>query len=387
MPIPAATVRHFLDDADLASLRQALSHSRRWLAGRPAEEPLVFGPRTVTAGELTAAFDQLAASLAADPDPQALAAEVAERFEGFACRGGEDGRMLVTGYYEPVIAGSLVRRPGYPVPIYGTPPDLIQLRLRDFSDTLPDERLAGRLEGRRLVPYPDRREIRRGGHLAGREIAWARDVVDLFFLEIQGSGTLRLPDGREVRIGYAAANGRPYRSIGRLLIDEGRLEREEVSLQSIRAFLARHPEEVERVLDHNGSQVFFRRLDGPPLGSLGVPVTAGRTVATDPRLFPPGALAFLVTERPAAEGGEEKAPLARFVLNQDAGGAVRGPGRVDLFWGKGAAAGEVAGRMKEPGRLFFLAPRRQTEAPLEARAPARPAASGAASAHAGTGRG
>src|SRR5262249_6521808 len=189
-------------------------------------------------------------------------------------------------------------------------------------------RLAGRVEGRRLVPYWSRAEIA-AGRLAGRglELAWARDPVDVFFMEIQGSGTLRLPDGGEIRVGHAASNGRPYRAIGRLLIDEGQLAREAVSLQSIRAWLAAHPEAPARVLGYSESCVSSRRLDGPPLGHLGAPVTPGRSIATDPRLFPPGALAFLVTERPrrAADGRVEWVPLARFVLNQDMGGAIRGP--------------------------------------------------------------
>ena len=240
------------------------------------------------------------------------------------------------------------------------PEDLIEAPLEPFDPRFRGERIAGRLEGRRLVPYWTRGEIEEG-RLTGRglELAWARDPVDVFFMEIEGSGTLRLPDGRDVRVGYAAQNGRPYRSIGRLLIDEGRLAPEAVSAQAIRAWLAGHPEERARVLRHNASYVFFRRLDGAPLGSLGVPVTPERSIATDHRLFPLAALAFVRTERPVqGPGGRiEWRPLRRFVLNQDTGGAIRGPGRLDLFWGRGPAAELAAGLTRHPGTLYFLVPK------------------------------
>jgi membrane-bound lytic murein transglycosylase A len=246
------------------------------------------------------------------------------------------------------------------VPIFGVPDDLIEVALETFDPRWRGERLAGRREGRRLVPYWTRAEID-AGRLDGRglELAWARDPVDVFFLEIQGSGTLRLPDGREVRIGHAASNGRPYRAIGRLLIDEREMVPEAVSMQSLRAWLAAHPAERARVLHYNESYVFFRRLDGPPLGNLGVPVTPGRSIATDARLFPSGALAFIRAEQPvrAPDGRIDWRPLARFVLNQDTGGAIRGPGRVDLFWGRGEQAELAAGLMKQPGQLYFLVPR------------------------------
>jgi membrane-bound lytic murein transglycosylase A len=268
--------------------------------------------------------------------------------------------MLVTGYYEPVIDAAAHSSAEYPVPVFTVPPDLVEASLGAFSPRWQGERIVGRLEGRRLVPYWTRGEID-DGRLGGRglELAWARDPIDVFFLEIQGSGTLRFPDGREVRIGYAASNGRPYRSIGRLLVEEGKLAREAVSLPSLRQWLVEHPEERERVLRYNESYVFFRRLDGPPLGSLGVPVTPGRSIATDARLFPPAALGFLRTKHPVRgrDGRIAWEPLHRFVVNQDTGGALRGAGRVDLFWGRGPDAELAAGLMREPGALYFLVPR------------------------------
>ncbi|RMH15231.1 MAG: transglycosylase [Acidobacteria bacterium] len=362
--LPAPRLPPLYDDGDLAALGIALRHSRDWYRRRPPARRFVAGPRSFSAGEMAAALDGLLARLTGGMPAEQLAALVAYDFEAYESIGGGDGEMLVTGYYEPVIEASLKRAPGYEVPIYRPPPGLVRVDLGDFADDLAGRRLIGWLRGGRLVPLPDRRALRQGG-LRGRELAWARDRVDLFFLEIQGSGTLRLRDGRLMRIGYAGSNGHPYRSIGRLLAEEGAIPRQKVSMQSIRAWLAAHPEEVERVLDHNPSTVFFRRLDGPPRGSLGLPVTAGRSIATDHDLFPPGALAFLVTEVPAlAADGTTVAerPLRRFVLNQDRGGAIRGPGRVDYFWGRGDEAAYRAGAMKQPGRLIVFVPKARDSA-------------------------
>jgi membrane-bound lytic murein transglycosylase A len=357
-PAAGVTAAALEDDGDLAALGEAVRESLRWLAGQPADRPLVFGPRTITAGRMAAGLERLLAMLADAPPARRLAERVLEAFDVLV---GAADPVLVTGYYEPVVDAAERPADGYAAPIYGVPGDLVEADLLAFDPRFRGERLAGRLEGRRLVPYWTRAEIA-NGHLAGRglELAWARDPVDVFFMEIQGSGTLRFPDGREERVGYAGSNGRPYRSIGRLLIDEGRLDREAVSMPTLRAWLAAaSPAERARVLHHNPAVVFFRWLAGPPPGSLGVPVTPGRSIATDPRLFPPGALAFVVTDRPrrAPDGRLVWERLARFVLNQDSGGAIRGPGRVDVFWGRGEDAELAAGLMKQPGRLFFLLPR------------------------------
>jgi membrane-bound lytic murein transglycosylase A len=183
-------------------------------------------------------------------------------------------------------------------------------------------------------------------------------------MEIEGSGTLRLPSGAELRVGYGATNGRPYRSIARLLIEEGRITRKAMTMRVLRAWLAAHPEERTRVLQHNESYVFFQRRSGAPLGSLGVPLTPGRSIATDPRVFPRGALAFIRTARPVemGKGVNGWKPVDRFVLSQDTGGAIRGPGRVDVFWGRGPDADLAASDMKEPGELYFLVPKERTVA-------------------------
>jgi membrane-bound lytic murein transglycosylase A len=356
----------FLDIGDRAGLRQALERSRRWLERKGREHLLVFGPREVVATELAASLKALLVYLAEEPPAGELATWVIENFDVLESVGDWSGEMLITGYYEPEIEGSRRRTARCSVPVLARPSDLIEVRLGDFREQWDGERLAGRLEGKRLVPYPNRAELRQGRATRLRTIAWACARVELFFVEIQGSGVLLFADDPEIaaasemRIGYAGSNGQPYRSIGRLLIDEGEIPKEKMSMQALRSWLAAHPGEVDRVLDHNESVVFFRRLEGPPTGSLGLAVTAERSIASDHRLFPPGALAFLVSEIPAtAEDGSTVAagPLQRFVLNQDTGGAIRGAARADFFWGRGPEQAHRAGLMKQPGRLYFLVPK------------------------------
>jgi len=353
-------LREFVDDADWASLELAIERNRTWLRSQPDDLEFVYGTRRVPAARLLATFNALLGWLAEDPSPKELALRLESAFDVAVNVADGTNRMLVTGYYEPLIAGSLRRTEDFPVPVYGPPPDLFRIDLGDFGDEWSGKKVTGLLSGQRLLPYPDRREIRQSDRLRGREIAWARDAVDLFFVEIQGSGALSLPDGGELRIGYAGANGRQYRSIGKLLIDEGKIPREAMSMQALRSYLASHPEEIERILDYNESQVFFRRLDGPPVGSLGVAVTPGRSIAADHSLLPPGALGFLLTEVPGV--GDDGATVAvgrlrRFVVNQDTGGAIRGAHRADFFWGRGDEAALRAGLMKQPGKLYVLIPK------------------------------
>jgi membrane-bound lytic murein transglycosylase A len=358
---PVPPLIELRDDGEPAALRAAIAQSLVWLRTRPAEERFVFGPREATAAGLLAALERLHSRIPDGLTPEELTTRVLEEFEPLEAAGGEDGRVLFTGYYEPTIEASLTRTEEYATPIYGAPRDLIEVPLEPFAERFKAERVFGRLEGRKLVPYWTRSEIR-AGKLGGQglELAWAKDPVALFFVEVQGSGTLRLPDGSEKRIGYAASNGRPYRSIGSLLIQEGAIPRESMSMQALRAWLAANPLQCDRVLSFNESYVFFRFLESAAVGSLGRPVTPGRSIATDARLFPRGALAFISTERPEPlpDGTMGWKPLSRFVLNQDTGGAIKGAGRVDVFWGRGPEAELAAGMMKQKGRLIFFAPRR-----------------------------
>jgi len=267
--------------------------------------------------------------------------------------GSEEG--LVTGYYEPLLKGSRKRSARYRFPVFGVPDDMLVLDLTDVYPELKGMRLRGRLDGRRIVPYYDRAQIEQGrAALAGKEIVWVEDVIELFFLQIQGSGRVTLDNGETIRVGYADQNGHPYRSIGRLLVERGELPLERASMQGIQAWARRNPEKLSELLNYNASYVFFRELPSTlpgPLGALGVPLTARRSVAVDARFVPLGAPVYLATTWPLSSR-----PLNRLMLAQDTGGAIRGAVRADFFWGFGEEAAREAGRMKQTLRMWVLLP-------------------------------
>lgn len=266
------------------------------------------------------------------------------------------GTGLITGYYEPKLHGSRTPSPRYRYPIYGVPDDLLIIDLASIHPELKHMRLRGRLEGRRVVPYYSRAEIEHGHAPQGKELFWVDDPIGLFFLHVQGSGRIELPDGTLVKVGYADQNGHPYRSIGRRLIDMGELSPDEVSLQSIRQWARAHPERIGELLSANPSYVFFRELPDRypgPVGALGVPLTAGYSLAVDRAFIPLGAPVYLSTSWP----NEQQHPLNRLMIAQDTGGAIRGSIRADFFWGFGEQAGRLAGSMKQPGSLWLLLPK------------------------------
>jgi membrane-bound lytic murein transglycosylase A len=264
-----------------------------------------------------------------------------------------EGSGFATGYYEPEIAASLTRQPGYDVPLYRRPADLIDVPLGDFAASLKGRTVRGRVQGNRLVPYATREQIAAGA-LVGRslELAWAADPYEAFFLEIQGSGRLRLPDGRIMRIGYDGQNGRDYVAIGRLLIEQGRLERGKAGMREIIAWLRANPAEAPAILNANPSKIFFRELKGEgPVGAMGVAVTPFVSVAADPAFIPLGAplLVDTMLTGPAT-------PFTRLMVAQDTGGAIKGANRVDLFLGPGAEAAAIAGAQSSPATLTLLIP-------------------------------
>jgi membrane-bound lytic murein transglycosylase A len=261
-----------------------------------------------------------------------------------------DGSAFATGYYEPEIAGSRTPLPGYAVPVYRRPPDLIDVDLGLFGSEWKGRRISGRIDGIRLVPYPDRAAIEDGA-LNGRglEIAWAADPIEFYFLQVQGSGRLRLPDGQVMRIGYDGQNGRDYVGIGALMRDRGLIGPDQGSMQGVMAWLRAHPEEGRALMRENKSFVFFRELTGAgPVGALGLPVTAQATVAADPAFVPLGAPVWLALDRPEASG---------LWVAQDTGGAIRGPNRFDTFWGAGEEARRIAGGMSGRGQAWLLLPK------------------------------
>jgi len=299
--------------------------------------------RTDVSG-LTRPADWQPACAAAASAPSA-SAFFAEHFEVVQVG---DGAAFVTGYFEPEIAGSRTPRPGYEVPIYRKPPDLVEVDAAAAEAAGTPRR--GRLENGIMVPYYDRTEIESGA-LAGRglEIAWAADAIDFFFLQIQGSGRLRLPDGGVMRIGYAGQNGREYVGIGKLMKDRGLLGPGQTTMQGIVAWLRANPEEGAAIMRENKSYIFFQELTGAgPLGALGLPVTGRATVATDPKYVPMGAPVLLQLDRTEANG---------LWIAQDTGGAIKGSNRFDTFWGAGAEAARIAGGMQGRGRAYVLVPK------------------------------
>ncbi|MDT8441147.1 MAG: MltA domain-containing protein [Desulfuromonadales bacterium] len=272
---------------------------------------------------------------------------------------GSDSGLL-TGYYVPNLRGSRAPSKKYPYPLYSRPDDLLVIDLSDIYPELGNYRLRGRVEGHRVVPYWDRAAID-GGHqpLAGAELFWVADPVELFFLHIQGSGRILLEDGKAVMVNYADQNGHPYRSIGKYLLDRGLMSRDQMSMQNIRAWVRANPVAAADLLNENPSYVFFRELEPhltTPPGALGVPLTPERSLAVDPRYIPLGAPVFVGTTWPNSDR-----PLQRLMVAQDTGGAIKGRVRGDFFWGMGEQAGELAGRTKQAVRFWLLLPKTEGE--------------------------
>jgi peptidoglycan lytic transglycosylase A len=275
-------------------------------------------------------------------------------YQVFNPDGSEQG--TITGYYEPLLKGSRVRTSRFRYPLYGVPDDLLEINLGDAYPQLKGMRLRGRLDGKRVVPYYDRAAIDAGvPALKQHVLFWVDDAVALFFLQIQGSGRIELPDGSTVKVGYADQNGQPYVSVGRKLVESGAFTLDEASMQRIQEWARKHPGKLTAMLEQNPSYVFFRELpDGieAPVGALGVPLTSEYSLAVDTHTIPLGAPVFLSTTEP-----DSTAPLNRLMLAQDTGGAIRGAVRADFFWGYGENAAALAGRMKQPGRMWVFFPK------------------------------
>lgn len=287
-------------------------------------------------------------------DAASIRSFLQQHLQPYALRAA-DGRAdgLITGYYEPIYPGSLTRTPTASVPVYGVPEDMVVVQLESVYPELKGKRLRGRVEGRVLKPYDDAGTLATKGSSAP-VLAWLTDPMDLQLLQIQGSGRVRLQDGTQVRMAYAEQNGHPYRPIGRWLVEQGELTTDQVNMEAIRAWAKANPSRVPEMLRSNPSYVFFtRNPDSPegPRGSLNVPLTAGYSVAVDRTVVPLGSLLWLSTTRP------DGSPVIRPVAAQDTGGAITGEVRADLFWGTGDAAGDLAGHMKQRGKIWMLWPK------------------------------
>ncbi len=358
--LSASSYPGFADDMLYDGLEHGILQSIKYLKQVPSESIFKFGNDSFTASHMIMSFEYFLGFIREKPSPQDLKSFIKSNYLVYRSTGRDKrGQVLFTGYYEPLLQGRLNQNAEYQVPVFTLPDDLIKIDLAPFSPKYKGEKITGRLAGKTVVPYYDRNEIANSEVLEGRarKLAWIKDPVDLFFLQIQGSGKIYLDNGNTINVHYNDTNGHPYRSIGKLLIDEGKIQRQEMSMQKIREYLHNHPEEAENILNYNPSYVFFKIEKDGPLGSLNVKLTPGRSVALDWRIFPLPALAFVATQKPlinAAGQIREWTNFGRFVLSQDTGGAIRGPGRADLFWGSGSYAEIAAGHMQHPGRLYFL---------------------------------
>ena len=306
------------------------------------------------------------------------------RFTPFLASNNGDEQGLFTGYYEPELHGSLTRSETFVVPLYQRPEDLVTVDLGEFRSDLRGRRVAGRLEGTKLRPYASRADIERAPSDSHEPLVFVDDPVDAFFLHIQGSGRVTLDTGDVMRVGYAAQNGHPYTAVGRVLVRDGHMPLEAVTMQSIRQWLTDHPDKASDLMNENKSYVYFRKIDVAsadlgPLGAQSVPLTTNRSLAVDLKHWPLGVPLWLDTTLPADEPAAEALsepdetaigiPFRQLMIAQDTGGAIRGPVRGDVFLGFGDAAGAVAGRMKQPGRFSVLLPNALAEPLLTPPAP------------------
>ena len=359
----------FRDDLDRESLARAVRKSLDYYVRMPVRLSYRMGDERYSVSDMKESLAAFLEIIESSDSAAAIGTRVQEAFDVYRASGSSpSGRVLFTGYYEPVLKGSLEKTGSYRYPIYRKPDDAVVVQLGKFREKYKNERLVGRVENGELLPYFTRGEIDGAGVLEGRglEIAWFEDPVDIFFLHIQGSGMICLPDGKCFQVSYAQSNGRTYRSIGKLLIDSGKATRENLSMQGIKKYLRENPDEAQEILHYNESYVFFRIVEEGPVGSIGVALTGGRSIATDQTIFPRGALAFIRSRKPViGPGGEIRswASYSRFVLNQDTGGAITGPGRVDLFCGRGREAEIMAGHLKEEGDLYFLVLKKERKRP------------------------
>ena len=361
--VPWTQAGPIIDDMAFAELAKACRGSLAYYRKIPGDTLFAMGHRRLTAREMADSLERFLAILQST-DESARKMERIERDFALLKSAGSDGRgrVLFTGYYEPVLEGRSKPDARFKYPLYRRPGDLIDADLSLFPAARSDARIVGRVKEGRLIPYYSREEIDGDGRLAGKglELGWLDDPVDIFFLQIQGSGQIVLEDGRRIRVQYDGRNGLPYRSLGKAMVEKGIFKPGGASLQGIRDYLARHPDQRQSWLNENPSYTFFRLESDGPFGNINVALTPGRSIATDARLFPKGALCLIRCVKPVMrkDGRIERwEPFTRFVLNQDTGGAITGPGRVDLFWGEGAAAEAAAGNLQHEGELFFLAPK------------------------------
>jgi membrane-bound lytic murein transglycosylase A len=354
----------FTDDMDIESLETAVEKSLQYYKRAAGKGPVRMDDTWVSVKDLQDSLITLREIIRSGETAEVRQTRIRETFDVYQST-GSDGKnnVLFTGYFESILKGSLKKTEEYRYPVYKAPDDAITVNLGKFRDRYKNEQLIGRVKNGELVPYYSRSEIENQGSLAGRnlELAWVDDRVDLYFMHTQGSGKIEMTDGRLLQIGYALKNDRPFQSVSPYLLKMGKITPQENSYKEIKKYLKEHPNELSEILGHNESFIFFRIVREGPIGAIEEILTPGRSIATDPDLFPKGALAFIRARKPILdkEGNVESwIPYSRFVVSQDVGGVIKGAGRVDLFCGSGGEAEMLAGSLKERGELYFLVKKR-----------------------------
>lgn len=350
----------FSEKGDMGPLLHSINMSLAYLRRLPADRQIDFGTDPYPVSHLIESLDAFAQIMKGKPSQRYLNQIIRDKFHVYKSVGRPDQKdVLFTGYYEPLLMAGLSQTPEFNTPIHSKPLDMLEIDLSPFATDLKGRTIVGQYTGKTVVPYPTRKGIRNtaGFNTTAPPIAWLKDEIDLLILQIQGSGRVKLANGEQRHILYNGSNGRPYRSIGRLLINKGLIPREKMSMQAIRAYLRQHPEMSRNIMDHNPRYIFFKTARKGPLGALGQPLTPMRSLAVDRSIMPSAALAFITTPVPKvnAKGIIERwEPYHGFALAQDAGSAIKGPGRIDLFMGHGIEAEVGAGHLKHSGALYFL---------------------------------
>ncbi len=352
----------FLDSLDFNGLSQSIDNSLVYFKRVPLDRMYTYGKDGFTAAHMIVSLETFKAFFEKEPSAKELAGFIRQNYFVYTAAGNQDKQVLFTGYFEPTYAGSLEKTDTSQYPVYSKPKDMLEIDLSLFSDKYKGHRrliARANTEQQKVLPYYSRKQINEIDDFWERAtpVAWLKSRTDRFFLEIQGSGRIDIGDGEIVRVHYAGSNGNAYRSIGRYLIDQNEILKDQMSMQAIRTWLDFHPKRMDEVLHYNESMVFFTKEEGGPYGSIGVQVTPFRSIATDSRLFPKGALCFVdaqLPDRVNVNPIKEWERTSFFVLNQDTGGAIKGPARADIFCGNDNYASFTAGHMKEYGHLYFL---------------------------------
>jgi len=354
----------FTDDLNFKHLSLAIRRNIAYLKRQRPTKRFTYGPHQFTSRHVIKSQEAFLSLVTQPLSADEFNRILNKQFHLYRASGQEGTRkVLFTGYYAPLFDASLTRDAVYKYPLYRKPDDLVRIDLSLFKDKFKGEQIVARIGEKNVLPYYTRYEIEVGKVLAGKslEIAWLKDPLDAYILHIEGAGRLRLPDGSIMNVNCTASNGRPYRSFGRYLLDKGYVTPDQLSIENIRHYLSNHPQVYHEILNDNGSYTFFERVENGPMGNINVPLTVGRSLALDARLFPKGALAYISSRKPTLDRSGQLTgwtDFSRFVLNQDTGSAIKGAGRADLFWGSGPDARTAAWHQKHDGDLYVLIKKR-----------------------------